>query len=509
MKHFLGIDIGTSSCKVLLMHINGGVTDAESLAYTYDQPKTGWAEQDPAIWVRAVAQCTKSLLSRQVDDMHIACVGLSGQMHGMTAVDGDGQVLRSCILWNDQRNGAECDELIALAGGDTALRSMTNNPMLVGFTAGKIRWFQKNEPELFAKTACILNPKDYIRYCLTGVMTTEVSDASGTGVFDVKNRRWSTELLQKVGINPSLLPPCTESTHISAHVNHQGSSVFGIPEFTPVVGGGGDAVIQTLGSGIYQAGTLQTTIGTAGIMTTIGNTALANTEGRIQVSCNVLPNSWHYMGVSLNAGGALAWWRNILQTQENVSLDYPTLTKWAEAVPIGSDGLVFLSYLMGERCPHPDPHARGAFVGLRSNHTTAHMCRAVFEGITYSIRNILSLMMDNIGVDHMRIITSGGGAKSAFWNQMQANVCGIKVAVVQNSEHGGALGASILGALATNDWTIDKIPSLFKEQQTWHPTHSAFTEYTPYFSVYQDLYTTLSAANNTLTHIQAQKEDTI
>lgn len=498
MKHFIGIDIGTTNCKVLLMNNDGVVTDAESITYTFDQPQIGWSEQAPDLWTNALEQCMQTLMGRQSNPITIAGVGLSGQMHGMTALDENGDVLRPCILWNDQRNQTECDELVALAGGDAALRSMTNNPMLVGFTAGKIRWFQKNEPDLFAKTKIILNPKDYIRYCLTGVMATEVSDASGTGLFDVANRQWSSTLLQKIGIDETILAPCYESTVVSAHVSEQGAERFAIPAGTPVVGGGGDAVIQTLGSGVCQSGMMQTTIGTAGIAAAMGDMALANTEGRIQVSCNVLPDTWHYMGVSLSSGSALQWWKNTLNWQKD-DISYDALSQAAETVKIGSDGLIFLPYLMGERCPWPDPTARGAFIGLRANHTTENLCRAVFEGLTFALLDMMSLMKDEDSAQKSSakgvIYASGGGSQSDFWNQMQADVFGVPVAVTRNSEHGGALGAAIVAAIGTKDWTVDKIEKVFQEEKTWQPDGQKHKAYAPYFALYQDLYQSLQTVN--------------
>ena len=501
MERFLGIDIGTSSCKVLLMDTHGVVTDTHSQPYTFLQPKTGWAEQSPTVWVQALTTCIKNILHRQPPTVKIICIGVSGQMHGLTVLDKNGAVLRSAILWNDQRNVQQCREIIQLAGGDCELRRMTNNPMLVGFTAGKIRWLQQNEPDVYAKTAHILNPKDYIRYCLTGVYATEVSDASGTGVFDVKNRCWSEELLDKIGIDKNILPPCYESTYISGYVNAQGADMFGLPKNTPVVGGGGDAVIQTLGSGVYKSGMGQTTIGTAGICATIGDKPLINTQGRVQVSCNVLPHSWHYMGVSLNAGSALSWWRSILaHTISDIS--YSDIIKMAKTAPIGCKGVMFLPYLMGERCPHADAHSRGGFIGLRLDNTIHHMCRAVMEGITYSLRDMMCLMGENTDIKNRVIYASGGGTKSHFWNQMQADIFGCDVAIVKNAEHGGALGAAMIAAIGLGYWTVDKIDTVCTQKQLWTPQLENTQRYALYFDIYQQLYDTLQTVNHRLSQLE-------
>ena len=498
----LGIDIGTSSCKALLLDTDGTVLATQTAPYGFDQPREGWAEQDPSLWADGVAKAVKALLAEV--DAEILCVGFSGQMHGMTALDASDKVVRPAILWNDQRNAEECAEITELAGGFDSLISLVGNQMLPGFTGGKIRWFAKHEPKAFEKTRIILNPKDYVRLLLTGEKVTEVTDASGTGLFDVANRRWSKQLAERIGIDLALLPAALESAEISGRVTATGEAVFGIPAGTPVIGGGGDAVIQTLGSGVIAAGRLQTTIGTAGIAAAAVDTPLPNLEGRIQVSCNVLPGMWHCMGVSLNAGSALAWWRDRQVIAGQASVAFEDLSAAAAEVPVGSDGLLFLPYLMGERCPWPDPNARGAMVGLRSHHTLAHMHRAVFEGIVFSLRDMASLVdPDAAGKDRV-VHTSGGGSSSAFWNQMQADVFGAPVVTTSNSTHGGAFGAAILAGIGAGNWSgADDVAAICGDRRRWTPSASAHARYRAYFSCYQTLHEALRKVSHDLSDLQA------
>ena len=495
MTYFLGIDIGTSGTKSIVIDHTGHVIDTAIVSYGFDQPQSGWAEQNPQLWVDATARCLQEILKRQ-QNIQIACIGLSGQMHGMTALDADGNVLRPCILWNDQRNSVECDAITETVGGVHALTKVTNNAMLVGFTAGKIKWFQKHEPQLFEKTAHIVNPKDYLRFCLTGEIATEVSEASGTGLLDVVNRRWANALMDTIGIDKSLLPPCYESTEVSGYTTDRATSVFGVPAGIPVIGGGGDAVIQTLGCGIYQPGIAQTTIGTAGIVAAVHTTPIDNPHGKIQVSCSVLPNTWHTMGVALCAGSALSWWHDILQANTDINISYDTLIEQAQHAPIGAGGLLYLPYLMGERCPYSNPNARGGFIGARYEHTTHHFNRAVLEGITYALNDIMDVIMPN-KTDGVKVYASGGGTASDFWNQMQADVFSCDVATVRNASHGGAMGAAILAAIGMQYWHISDIQQVFSAEKTWTADTAKTAQYKRYIHIYKQ-------AHDALFHINTQ-----
>ena len=321
----------------------------------------------------------------------IRCIGLSGQMHGLVALDEGHRVLRPALLWNDQRNGAECAKITERAGGLEALLAATNNRMLIGYTGGKIVWMRENEPELFARMTCMLNPKDYLRLVLSGEVATEVSDASGTGLFDTRRRQWARELTERIGLDPALLPPCHESSVISARVSASAARLFGLPEGTPIAGGGGDSVIQTIGSGVIAPGELQTTIGTAGILAAALDRPVDNPDGRLQIFCNVAPEKWHCMGVSLNAGGAMSWLRETLWPDDEPAFE--AIVEEAAASPTGARGLLFLPYLYGERCPHPDPSARAAFIGLTARHGRPDMARSVMEGVAYAFADMhLSLI---------------------------------------------------------------------------------------------------------------------
>jgi xylulokinase len=302
MEALLGLDIGTSGCKALLLGPDGRVIATDTAAYPLSQPRPGWTEQNPQLWIEGARQAIAGVMGKATG-IELLCVGLSGQMHGLVPLDAAQQVLRPAILWNDQRNGAECARITEAAGGLQALLEATNNRMLVGYTGGKILWMQRHEPELFARLTTVLNPKDYLRLRLTGEIATEVSDASGTGLFDVRARVWATALMERVGIDPALMPPVFESQMISGRITVAAADVFGLPAGTPVVGGGGDSVIQTIGSGVIAPGELQTTIGTAGILAAALDAPQDNPDGRLQLFCNVAADKWHCMGVSLNAGG--------------------------------------------------------------------------------------------------------------------------------------------------------------------------------------------------------------
>lgn len=499
---FLGIDIGTSGCKSLLLGDDGSVLGTETVGYDFEQPREGWAEQDPEVWRQAAGNSVRKLVNGV--NAQILCVGLSGQMHGMTALDVSGQVIRPAILWNDQRNAAECDEITEMAGGVEKLAGLVNNRMLTGFTGGKILWFARHEPEAFERTRIILNPKDYVRLILTGEAMTEVSDASGTGLFDVVNRRWCVSLMERIGLDQSLLPPVAESMETTGRITSSAAEEFGIPESTPVIGGGGDAVIQTFGSGVFRKGVLQTTIGTGGIVAMALETPVENRDGRVQVSCNVLPDSWHCMGVSLNAGSALSWWRKAHLGADTRSIGFDEIADMAAQASPGADGLLFLPYLMGERCPWPDPRVRGGFVGLRSHHQLIHFHRAVFEGIIYSLRDIASLVCEKGGEAPEVIHASGGGASSSFWNQLQADIFDTRTAVTRNASHGGAFGAALLAGMATGTWDLSQdIKGICSTEVIWYPRRELAAQYDRFFGIYRKLYESLREVSYCLSDLMS------
>ncbi|MCC7320566.1 MAG: xylulokinase [Rubellimicrobium sp.] len=446
MQVLLGIDIGTSGCKALLIGADGAVIAADTASYPLSQPHPGWAEQDPDLWIQGARRAVAGVMAA-APGVEILCIGLTGQMHGLVALDAGHRVLRPAILWNDQRTGAECAAVTEAAGGLPGLLAATNNRMLPGYTGGKILWMRTREPELFARMTLALNPKDYLRLRLTGEVASEVSDASGTGLFDVRARTWATGLIETLGIDPAILPPAPESKEITGRVSRAGAQLFGLPEGIPVAGGGGDSVIQTIGSGVIAPGELQTTIGTAGILAAALDAPQDNPDGRLQGFCNVAADKWHCMGVSLNAGGAMGWYRDTF----GPGIPFDTLTAEAAASPAGARGLLFLPYLNGERCPHPDPAARGAFVGLTARHGRGDITRAVMEGVVHAFADMHALMLP-MGIEGRIIKASGGGAKSPLWRQIQADVFGCDVVTTEGAAEGAAFGAALVAGLAVGVW---------------------------------------------------------
>ncbi|WP_417427171.1 xylulokinase [Hoeflea sp.] len=483
---YLGIDIGTSGCKALALSSAGEILATHTATYGLDQPRPGWTQQDPAIWVKGARDAVSKVLET-VPVGDIKCIGLSGQMHGFTPLDANGEVLRPAILWNDQRNAAEAQEIEERAGGREALLSLTNNRMLVGYTGGKIVWMQVHEPKLFDQVRHALNPKDYLRYVLTGEVATEVSDASGTGLFDVRERQWCQPLIDKLPFDSAILPPCYESMEVSGTVSALGASLFGLTAGIPVIGGGGDSVIQTLGTGVAEPGPLQTTIGTAGITAAALDAPKSNPDGRMQVFCNVAPDLWHCMGVSLNAGGALGWLRQLLGGTQ----DFEDMVRGAGEVPAGAEGLVFLPYLNGERCPHPDPTARGAFVGLSARHDARHMTRALMEGVVFALYDIYR-QMAGMGINGRLIKASGGGARSEIWRQMQADMFGCPVVTIEGAAEGGAFGAALLAGVSLGNWSsITEAAGCCSELTRQSPSDKQHELYGSAYEIYAELYPAL------------------
>ena len=486
MQALLGIDIGTSGCKAVLLDPEGTMIAVASTAYPLSLPRPGWAEQDPEDWIRGACQSIANVMGK-APAVEILGIGLTGQMHGLVALDRASQVLRPAILWNDQRAGEECAIATRAAGGVAGLLSVTNNLMLPGYTGGKLLWMRRHEPGLFARTALILSPKDYLRLRLTGEVATDVSDASGTGLFDTANRLWATGLIEALGLDPTTLPPAVESVTITGRVSALGARLFGVPAGIPVAAGGGDAVVQTFGSGVIGPGDVQTTIGTAGNLAAILDEPSENVGGRLQVFCNVIPKSWHCMGVSLNAGGALGWFRNVL----GGAPAFDEITTEAAMSPPGARGLLFLPYLNGERCPYPDPDLRGGFIGLTARHRHGDLARAVMEGVVYSLNDMLGLMVA-MGVENRVIRASGGGARSLLWRQIQADVLECDVITTTGASEGAAFGAALIAGLATGVWPDAKAATAACRTLTLQrPDPVAVAAYRRAYPIYRALYPAL------------------
>lgn len=454
----LGIDIGTSGTKTLAIDGEGKILGSSSAEYPCEHPKPGWSEQDPELWWQATKATVRDVLAKAgLKPADVAGVGLSGQMHGSVFLDADGKVIRPALLWNDQRTAAECAEIEERAGGREALVRMVANPALTGFTAPKLLWVRRHEPANWEKVRQVLLPKDYIRYRLSGTYATEVSDASGTLMLDVANRRWSKELLAKLDLDPALLPACHESPEVSAKVSDLGAKATGLAVGTPIVGGGGDQPAGAVGNGIVRPGVVSATMGTSGVVFAHTDQLGFDPLGRLQRGCHAVPGAFHVMGVVLSAGGSFQWFRNELGKAEvdrakAQGVDpYFLLTDEAALAGVGAEGLFFLPYLTGERTPHFDPDAKGAWVGLTVRHGRNHMIRSVLEGSTYAMRDSLELIRE-MGTTITQIRLSGGGARNPLWRQIQADIYGHEVHTV-NSTEGPAFGVALLAQVGTGGYS--------------------------------------------------------
>jgi xylulokinase len=513
MAVFLGIDVGTSGTKTIAMREDGDILASATSEYPLSSPKPGWSEQEPEDWWQATLDSVKKVLKAgRVKPEDIAGIGLSGQMHGSVFLDKQGNVIRPAILWNDQRTAAECAEIEKKAGGREKLIGLVANPALTGFTAPKILWLRKNEPKHFDKTVRILLPKDYVRYRLTGEFATEVSDASGTLLLDVKNRQWSKSLLDKLDLPLSLLPKVYESEEVTGQVTSAAAKLLGIKAGVPVVGGGGDKAAGAVGNGIVKRGVISATMGTSGVVFAHSDELQIDPQGRVHTFCHAVRDKWHVMGVVLSAGGSLQWYRNQLGQAEiaaskKIKTDpYNLLTDQAAEAPPGCEGLFFLPYLTGERTPHADPHARGAWIGLSLRHGPAHLVRSVMEGATYAMRDCLEIINDmKIPIREIRL--SGGGARSKFWRQMQADVYGRRVVTI-NAEEGPAYGVALLAAAGIGAYkgVVEACTAAIKVQHSTDPLAEAKRIYTKCYPMYGRLYKSLKPDFAELTRLIAECE---
>lgn len=495
-RYLLGIDVGTTGAKALLMDETGAVVAEALTEYPMFTPKPLWAEQNPEDWWRGAVQSIRKVLEQSgTKGEQIACLGLTGQMHGLVLLDGRGDVLRSCIMWNDQRTASQCAEITKEVGPQRILE-LTGNPLFPNFTAPKIAWVRQNEPKIFKRVTKVLLPKDYVRYRLTGEFFSEVSDASGTSLFDVGNRQWSDEMLKIFHIPRQWLPQVSESVEATATVSAQAANETGLLQGTPVVGGAGDQAAQAVGSGIVADGMSSVTIGTSGVVFVACKKYLREPEGRLHAFCHAVPGMWHFMGVMLSAGGSFRWYRDTLGELEKASAKntganpYDLLTEAAAKIPAGSEGLIFLPYLSGERTPYPDPNARGVFFGLTLRHTKAHLTRSVIEGVTFGLRDSLELVR-SLGLHISGIRVSGGGARSALWGQIIADIFNQEILKV-NVTQGAAYGAAILAGVGAGIFNRveDACDRVIKVVDRTEPGPDAQI-YTEYYQRYRALYPTL------------------
>ena len=479
-KVVIGIDIGTSGCKAIALDGRGEILGRANASYPMQTPHPGWAEQDPAVWNEATDVAMRQLVVQLPDPHAVGAIGLSGQMHGLVALDAADRVLRPAILWCDNRTERECAELTELVGGDDALLRLTNNRMLPGYTGGKIAWLQRHEPDIHRAMRRFLLPKDAVRLRMTGEHATDVSDASGTGLFDVRARAWSHRMLEAVGLEPDQVPHALESHETAGTLRAEIARAWGLPPGITVVAGGGDSVVQTTSMGIVDSGLVGVTIGTAGIVGGSSPICPDNHGALLQVSCGNAPGCWHVMGVTLNGGGALQWLRDALRPaapNNDAAMTYARLVELAEGITPGAEGLAFLPSLLGERCPMVAPGARAAFVGLRQGHDLRHMSRALLEGVLLNIRSILELMR-GAGLGWHTVRASGGATASPTWMHMLADILGQDVVTVSGAEEGGAFGAALIAGVGIGIWaTLEDALSVIRETDRVVPNRDAARVY--------------------------------
>lgn len=485
MKYLIGIDIGTSGTKSVLFDTQGNVIASELVEYPLYQPQNGWAEQDPEDWWQAVCK-TLNVITASAIDGEICGIGLSGQMHGLVMLDECGEVIRNSIIWCDGRTVAECEEIEEIIGHDRLIE-ITANPALPGFTASKIMWIKKHEPENYKKCKHILLPKDYIRYKLTGEFATEVSDAGGMQLLDIKKREWSDEVLEKLDIDKNLLAKVYESPDVTGYIKEAVAEITGLKAGIPVAGGAGDNAAAAIGTGVCESGKAFTTIGTSGVVFAHTKEPIIDKEGRVHTFCCAVPGEWHVMGVTQAAGLSLNWFKNNLASE----LSYKEIDEKCEEVQIGSDKLLYLPYLMGERTPILDSNARGVFFGLSARHTKVNMARAVMEGVSYSLYSCLEVLKEmNVPVSDMALC--GGGAKSNFWKKMLADVYGITLKIME-SEEGPALGVAILAGVAAGVYSSvpEGCKRAVKVCENVSFSEENHEKYLEFYDIYSELYPAL------------------
>lgn len=497
MACLLGIDIGTSGTKTVLFEETGVPVASHTAEYPLYQPHNGWAEQDPADWWAAVAEGIRAVLAKSGRPAaEVKGIGLSGQMHGLVMLDKDNRVLRRSIIWCDQRTAEECADMERRLTRER-LVAVTANPALTGFTASKILWVRRHEPEIYEQCAHILLPKDYIRLMLTGEYATEVSDASGMQLLDVPNRCWSAEVLDKLEIDPALLGRVYESPEITGVVSARAAAETGLAAGTPVVGGAGDNAAAAVGTGVVTAGSAFTTIGTSGVVYAHTDRVTIDPAGRVHTFCCAVPGAWHVMGVTQGAGLSLKWFRDQFcgaEKEAAAGMDtdpYVLMDKQAALSPVGANRLLYLPYLMGERTPHLDPQARGVFFGLSAMHEKRDLLRAVMEGVSYSLMDCLAVFGD-MGLTVDRMAACGGGGSSPFWRQMLADIYGCGISPVVSRE-GPALGVALLAGVGAGVYgsVPEACAAVIEYGLAQQPDGERHRRYGEFYDLYRQLYPAL------------------
>jgi xylulokinase len=487
--HVLGIDVSTTATKAVLIDASGAVVGVGASAYGFNVPQPLWSEQDPGLWWYGAVDAIRSVLATTgVPGQEIVAVGLTGQMHGAVLLDAAGDVLRPAILWNDQRTAAECDAIRGAVGPERLI-AITGNDALTGFTAPKLVWVRDHEPDVWRRIAHVLLPKDYLRLRLTGEYAMDKADGAGTLLFDLAARDWSREVLDALEIEPAWMPPTWEGPEVTGTVTAEAAKATGLRAGTPVVAGGGDQSANAVGVGAVTVGTMALSLGTSGVVFATTDRPLYEPHGRVHAFCHAVPGRWHLMSVMLSAAGSLRWFRDALAP----GVEFGDLVGGAAEVPVGSGGLLFLPYLSGERSPHPDPLARGAFVGLTLTHDRRHLTRSVLEGVAFGLRDGLDLMIEAGTPAPDQIRASGGGTASPLWRQILADVLGAEIATVSTSE-GAAYGAGVLAAVGAGWYpSVEAASAALVTATPVAAPGPAASAYAEAHAIYRELYPALAA----------------
>ena len=481
MTLLLGLDVGTTGARAVLVDESGAVRAAASAEYPLHSPRPGWTEQDPSDWWAGARSAVRRAAASARDE--VAGVGLTGQMHGAVFLDASDQVIRPALLWNDQRTAAQCERITSLVGADRLIE-LAGNPALTGFQAPKVLWLRDEEPEAYARLAHLLLPKDYVRLVLSGERATDVSDASGTLLLDVRERRWSAPILDALEIPAAWLPSLHEGPEVAGTLRTEVASELGLRAGIPIAAGGGDNAAAAVGTGIVRTGLVSSSIGTSGVVFAHADEFGPDPSGRVHAFCHAVPGRYHLMGVMLSAGGSLRWWRDVLGADRS----YDDLCDAAAAVPPGAEGLLFLPYLTGERTPHLDPLARGAFFGLTARHGTAHLTRALMEGVVFGMRDSLEIVR-GLGVAPAEARATGGGARHPLWLDLQADAYGLPV-VRTVADEGPAYGAALLAGVAAGVFADvgDACARVALRPEVVDPDAGRRAVYEERYALYRELY---------------------
>jgi xylulokinase len=510
MSYSMGIDVGTTGTRAVIVRPDGHVVAAALADHQpMRMPQPGWAEQDPEDWWKAAIAAVRGALDRaELKGSDIAAIGLSGQMHGVVLMDSTRAVLRPSLIWCDQRSQAQCDAITSRVGADRLIQ-LVSNPALTGFSAPKILWVRDHEPKVFERAAHFLLPKDFVRFRLTGEFATDVSDASGTLLFDVTHRRWSSEMLSALEIDSRILPRAFESPEFTGQISRETALVTGLAAGTPVVAGAGDQAASAVGNGIVLPGLTSATLGTSGVIFAYTDAPKLDPRGRIHTFCHAAPGKWHVMGVTQGAGLSLRWFRDLFGRPETsyaneTGIDvYDIIIKQAEKVSPGSDGLLFLPYLMGERTPHLDALARGMWFGLTAAHTRGHMIRSILEGVAFSLRDSLEIFKElEIPVEEIR--ASGGGSRSFLWREIQADIYDKEIVTLRESE-GSAYGAAMLAGVGAKIYSTveESAQQAIQVRERMAPKQSHAEIYDRQYEVYRSLYPAVREMAHKLSSISA------